>query len=178
MEELLFALLIFGLRVLNYSISTLRLVVITRNMRFVAALLASLEALIFAVVIANIVNDLENLINLFAYCAGAAVGSYFGMVLEARLITSYSVFNAIVGDRAHEIAQALRDAGFGVTETTGQGLNGTVTTLRSVVNKRDLPRISKLVQGIDSGAFITVEEARAVSRGWLRAPAPGRNRGI
>jgi uncharacterized protein YebE (UPF0316 family) len=175
-EGLLLALGIFVMRVLNYAIGTVRLVAITRNFRLLAAGLAALEALVFAVVIANIVTDLGNIVNLFAYCLGASVGSWAGMMIEARLITSYMIANVITSVKGHEMAVALREAGFGVTEATGEGRDGLVTTLRSVINKRDVPRLSKMVQSLNPEAFIAVEEARGVQRGWVgsgRGPRPG-----
>ncbi len=179
MIDMLFgAFLIFVLRVMNYAISTLRLVTITRQRRMLAATLAAVEAFIFAVVIANIVNDLNNVPNLVAYCFGASIGSYAGMFLEARFITGYVIFNVISNENAHAMAAKLRDAGFGVTETYGDGRDGLVTTLRSVVNKRDVKRINGLVKQLNPNAFITIEEARTVQRGWVRAGMPGRDKNL
>lgn len=175
-ETLIGAGLIFILRVLNYAIGTVRLVAITRQRKYLAALLAALEAFVFAVVIANIVNDLDNVINLVAYCAGASAGSLAGMYLESRFITGYVTFNVILQNGGHSLAEKMRDSGFGVTETYGEGREGLVTTLRSVVNKRDLRKISNIVKEMSPEAFITIEEARAVQRGWIRAPMPGRDR--
>lgn len=166
-EELLIALAIFGLRVVNYAISTLRMVSIARNQRIASSIMATLEALIFAVVLANIVNDLENLVNLFAYCAGAAAGNYVGMALETRLIKGFAIVNIFSSNTSQEIATALREAGYGVTATLGEGRDGAVLTLRSVINKREVNRLTKIVQKISPSAFIAVEEARSVQRGWL-----------
>lgn len=174
-EALSLALLIFILRVVNYAVGTMRLVVITRDQRLLAALLAALEALIFAVVIAGVINDLENVPNLVAYCAGAAVGSYMGMVLEARLVRSYMIINVFANVSGGEIAEALRSAGFGVTSTTGEGRTGAVTTLRSVIDKRDVKRMVSIIQSINPQAFIAAEEARGVSRGWLGV---GKGKGV
>jgi len=94
-EALSLAALLFGLRVVNYTISTIRLVFIGRSQRALAAALAFLEALIFAITMASVVTDMSNLSNLIAYCLGAAVGSYVGMVLEARFITHYRTINIV-----------------------------------------------------------------------------------
>lgn len=168
-DGLLLALAIFLMRVLNYTVSTIRLVAITRQQRFLAAALAALEALIFAVVIANIVSDLSNFANLFAYCLGASVGSWTGMIIEARLITSYMIVNVVTNFKGHQIALALREAGFGVTESRAEGRDSIVTTLRSVINKREVLRLTRVVHEISPDAFITLEEARGVRRGWLTA---------
>lgn len=175
--EILFALTIFGMRVLNYAMSTLRMVSVSRGRRMVSALLAMIEALIFAVVIANIVSDLDNLLNLFAYCAGAAAGSYAGMLLESRLITSFAVVNVVSSATSGEsIADALRTAGFGVTVLYGQGRDGIVSTLRVVVNRREVSAVNRTVRDIHPDAFVTVENAGNVQHGWMRVRTPGRDK--
>lgn len=176
LETLFGALLIFILRVMNYAIGTVRLVAITRQRKYLAAGLAACEAFVFAVVIGNIVKDLDNLVNLFAYCAGASGGSLAGMYLESRFITGYVTYNVILQNGGHVLAEYLRDEGFGVTEAYAEGREGQVTHLRSVVNKRDLSKISKIVKEQSPDAFVTIEEARGVQRGWIRAPMPGRDR--
>lgn len=177
--DVLFALTIFAMRVLNYSVSTVRLVTISRGQRVIAASLATFEALIFAVVIANIVSDLDNLLNLFAYCAGAGAGSYTGMILESRIITSFSAVN-IVSEAAtgQTIADSLRESGFGVTTLYGQGRNGIVSTMRAVVNKREVSAVNRLVRELDPDAFITVEAAGNVQHGWVHVRTPGRDKRI
>lgn len=168
-ETLVGALLIFGLRVLNNSISTIRLITLARQQRFLTAFLGFFEALTFAVTVAGVVTNLSNVLNMFAYCFGFAVGGFVGMSLERWLITSYSIVNVFSAVRGHDVATALRDHGFGVTETVGEGLKGEVTMLRSVVTRRDLPRIMEVVHSINPDAFIAVEEARTVSRGYVGA---------
>ena len=161
------ALAIFVLRILNYSVGTFRLVMIGRGYRLQASLLAIVEAFIFAVVIAGVVQDLGNVLNVSAYCLGAAVGSWTGMELESRLIKSYVIANIFTVQHGHQLAQHLRDSGFGVTEIIGEGRDGMVITLRSVINKREMPRLSKLVNKFAPDSFIAVEEARGVRQGWL-----------
>ena len=167
MNELLLIVLIFIFRVMNYAVGTLRLVAITRNKRMLASVLAVVEAFVFAVVIANVVSNLNNIANLISYCLGAAVGNYVGMVLEARLVTSYAIINLVAVQGGHQIALALREEGYGVTEITGEGRDGAVITLRSVVDKRAVPHILGKARAINPEIFIAVEEARAVERGWL-----------
>lgn len=166
-ETLGMAALLFAMRVLNNSISTIRLITLARQQRLITAVLGFFEALIFAVTIAWVVTDLTNVLNLFMYCFGFAVGGFVGMWLESRLITSYSIVNIFARHRGHELAAALRSHGFGVTETVGEGLTGEVTMLRSVVTRRDLPRVMDIIRSAHPDAFIAVEEARTVSRGHV-----------
>ncbi|MGJ3241049.1 MAG: DUF2179 domain-containing protein [Anaerolineae bacterium] len=175
-EAIAFALLIFVLRVFNYTISTMRLVFIGRGMKLWAAVIAFFEALIFAVVIANVVSDLQDLGNLMAYCLGAAVGSYVGMWLESKLITTYSTVVIITAEKGQEIAGLLRQHNYGVTLSEGEGRDGRVDILRSTTVNNDIPMMVSLVQGINADAFINIESARTLYRGWIPGGPPRRRR--
>jgi uncharacterized protein YebE (UPF0316 family) len=168
-DALLLAGLLFGLRILNTAIGTVRLVIVTRQQRLLAAFLAFFEALLFAITIGSVAADLNNVMNLIAYCAGFSVGNYVGMVIERRFITSFMTVNVICSARGYEVATALRERGYGVTVTTGEGKDGTVTMLRSVINNREVPKMVAIIRSTHADAFVAVEEARAVHRGWIRA---------
>lgn len=171
-EALLFAGVLFILRVVNYAVSTVRLVFIARNRKVLASILAFVEAFIFAVVMGSVVSDLTNVINLVSYCLGASVGSYVGMTLEARLFTSYSTVTIITHERGQEIAKALRHAGYGATVTTGEGRDGIVSMIRSSAQNRDVPKLVDVVRNVHPEAFIEVEAARALIRGWIPGTPP------
>ncbi|MDZ4763889.1 MAG: DUF5698 domain-containing protein [Chloroflexota bacterium] len=170
-DVLIAAALLFFLRVMNNAVSTVRLIMLARQRRALTFVLSVIETLIFAVTIGSVVTDMGNLLNLAAYSVGFAVGGYVGMWIEARLITGHLIVNIFTPKKGHEIAVTLRDQGFGVTETIGEGKDGKVSMLRSVVNKRDMSHLIDIVQGMHEEAFIAVEEARAVERGWVRMRA-------
>jgi uncharacterized protein YebE (UPF0316 family) len=173
-EALLLAFILFAMRVVNYAISTLRLVFIARDMRLLSAVTAFMEALIFAVVMASVVTDLSNIANLMAYCLGAAIGSYVGMSLEAHFITSYSSVNIITNLGGNMLAEKLREHGFGVTVTHGEGRDGQVDILRSSANNRDVPLLLDIVNYTQPDAFVQVDSTRAIRRGWIPGGPPRR----
>lgn len=167
-EGIAFAIFLFALRILNNAIGTVRVILITRDKRLLAAALAFVEALIFAIVFANVVSDLSNIYNLLAYCLGFSIGGYVGMAIESRFITSYVIATIITHERGHELATALRNCGFGVTETVGEGRDGMVIMLRSVISRRDIGEALQTVRDIQPDAFVSVEEARTIQHGWVR----------
>lgn len=161
------ALLIFALRVFNYAISTIRTVFIGRGMRMGAAVIAFFEALIFAVVIAKVVSDLSDMVVLMSYCLGAAVGSYVGMVIEARFVTSFSNVTIIARKSGKEIADKLREAHFGCTVTKGEGRDGEVAIIQSSLISRQVPHLIEIVQDVNPDAFIDISSVSNVHRGWI-----------
>ncbi|MCC6613704.1 MAG: hypothetical protein IT320_09520 [Anaerolineae bacterium] len=171
-EAILTALLILGLRVFNTGMATVRLIIINRGNRFVSSAMAFVEALLFAYTISTIATDFGNVLNLVAYCLGLSLGNYIGMVIESRYFLSYVTVNIISKTKGHEIATALREAGYGVTESVGEGREGAVTMLKSLVDNRQMGPLLRIVQQVHNEAFVAVEPARPIYRGWL---GTGRN---
>ena len=83
-QVLLGALAIFGLRVFGVTISTVRMLIMIRGKRLWTVVLGFFESLVFAVAIGSVVTQLDNIWNLLAYCGGFAIGTYVGMLIEAR----------------------------------------------------------------------------------------------
>lgn len=158
---------IFLVRVLSITISTIRVLIMGRQSGLIVAGLAFIEALSFALTFGSVAANLANVWNLIAYSLGFSVGTWVGMLLEERLIKGYATVNIVSMNRSLPIVDAIRKAGFGATRTAGEGASGTVGLVRAVVNRRDAPRIVALVENIDSKAFVTVEETRRISRGFV-----------
>ena len=77
---------------------------------------------------------------------------------------------ALVGaglEVAVELADALREKGFGVTEFSGQGREGPVEVVYTVARRAQVREIFRVVDVWDPDAFVTVEEPRAIHRGWM-----------
>jgi uncharacterized protein YebE (UPF0316 family) len=172
-DAILLALAIFVLRIINNAVGTLRVVFITRQMRLVAAIMAFIEAWVFAVVISSVVKDLSNGLNLMAYCGGFAVGNYVAMWIEGRFLTSYMIVTVIARKNADELADILRTQGFGVTTSRGEGRDGEVAMLRCVTTHHTIPKLIATVQEKVPDAFVNVSEARTVQKGWIRSPRNG-----
>lgn len=168
MNEILLVLVIFLLRVLNNSMGTLRVIVMTNGRRALSFFLAFMEALVFAFTASQVLTDLNNIPNLMAYAGGFAVGNYVGILIEEKFITGYVTVNIITTVRGHEVAVLLREAGYGVTETVGDGAMGNVSVLRSVVVRTQVRDVIEKTHALVPDAFITTEEAKSVHSGWLR----------
>jgi len=59
--------------------------------------------------------------------------------------------------------------GFAVTEVAGRGKDGMVTLLQVSVLRKYVDKVQRLVNDMDSEAFITAEDVRPVRRGFWRA---------
>ena len=59
------------------------------------------------------------------------------------------------------------ELGFGATEFTGQGREGRVEVVQTVVMRRQIRDVIREVDRWDPDAFVSVEEPRTIRRGWM-----------
>lgn len=161
------ALVIFVVRVLSIAVSTLRIMIMGRASSLLILSLAFFEALAFALTFGQVAANLGNLWNLGAYCFGFAVGTVVGMWMEEWLAAGYATINIVSIGKSLQIVEAVRQAGFGATRSSGEGTRGTVGLVRIVTRRRNVVRVNKIVLEVDPKAFVTVEETRAVAHGFL-----------
>ncbi len=169
MNILIGSVIIFGLRVLGVALSTIRVLLMMRGMKWTAAALGFFEVLVYALAIGQVVQDLNNIPYLLGYCLGFSVGTILGMWLEERLAIGFATVRVISLDHSQKIADAIRAAGYGATEGYAHGKDGLVKTVKTVVRRRDVEAVCDLVHQVAPEAFTTVEETRRVERGHLRA---------
>lgn len=162
------ALLIFVLRITDMSLDTLRMLFVMRGRKRIAWFLGFCQSVVFVVAITKVLSDLQNPLNVLGYAAGFATGNVVGMAIEERLAVGHIQLQIITKARGRALAKALRDAGFGVTEISARGKDGTVRLLTASVLRKDLARARRVVHETDEGAFMTSEDVRPVRRGYWR----------
>lgn len=161
------AAVIFGLRVVGVTLATVRVLVMMRGQKLASVVMGFFEVLVYVIAIGQVVDDLSNIWNILGYCFGFSAGTLVGMWLDDRLITGYATVNVTSAALGRKIAQAIRDAGYGATVGWGMGRNGRVYLVSATVRRKEINEVVKLAEGIDKSAFVTVEETRAIRRGYL-----------
>ncbi len=168
-EAWLFALLIFALRVGDMSLDTLRVLFVVRGKKGIAWILGFFQSLLFVIAITSVLAHLDNPLNVIGYAAGFATGNVLGMIIEERLAVGHIQLTIISMNRGAAVCEALRIAGFGVTEIPGRGKNGTVSVILTSVFRKDVDRLETIILETDPEAFVTREDVRPMRRGFWRA---------
>jgi uncharacterized protein YebE (UPF0316 family) len=169
LDPWLVALLIFGLRICDMAMDTIRVLFVVRGRRLLAWVLGFMQSLIFVIAISSVLANLDAWINILAYAAGFATGNVIGMLIEERLAIGHTEITIISSNRGSVIAETLRKNGYAVTEIPARGKDGTVTLLSVSVQRRDIDNVETIVLETDSDAFITADDVRPVRRGFWRA---------
>ena len=161
------ALLIFLLRVFGISISTLRVLVMMRGKKVAAFIAGFVEVLAYVIAIAEVVNNLNNIWNVLGYCLGFSVGTLVGMILDERTASGFANVRIISRYKAQGIVEQIHAAGYGATVGWGHGRGGTVGMIVAVVRRKEAERLCAIAEEADPNAFITIEDARVVRRGYM-----------
>lgn len=165
--EALTMIFIFFARILDVSIGTLRIILISRGYRYFAPLLGFMEILIWLIAISTALKNLNTVYSYLIYAGGFAVGNYVGMLLEAKISLGYQSIRVITSKEVSALPLQLREEGFGITSVEGMGLRGSVYILYSVIPKRDVKKFLQIVNILEPDAFVTIEEVRSKEAGFV-----------
>lgn len=167
MDPYLSGLLIFTLRVLHSLIATVRTIWMVRGKKLLSTFTAFVETLVFIVAIGQVINEMD-VWNIFGYCGGFAAGLAVGMVIEEKMALGFALVRIISMKEGANLAERLRERGFGVTEFSGKGRAGNVYILESVIPRGEVPNALSCINALDNKAFITIEEVKSVTHGFVR----------
>ena len=160
-------LLIMMARVMDVSLDTLRIMLLSRGKKLIPPLLGFLQVMIWLFAIRQVFLNLSNWLCYFGYAGGFAVGTYIGMIIEERLAIGIQVIRIITRVDASELLQFLMKKGYGVTSVEGQGATGKVSIVYTIVNRMDVPKVIKAIQRFNPRAFYTIEDVRTAREGIL-----------
>jgi uncharacterized protein YebE (UPF0316 family) len=157
-------LLIFCLRICDVSLDTMRIIFMTKGYKRIAPIIGFFEILIWIVAITRIMQNLDNWITYVAYAAGFATGNYVGMILDEKLAIGHEMIRVITRIERADLADTLRQAGFGVSVVKATGMQGPVEILYIIVNRKNLKTAVSIIEKIAPNAFYTIENIHFVNR--------------
>ena len=160
-------LLIFFARLVDVTLSTIRIVFIARGLRTFAPLIGFVEILVWLVAIGQVMQNLDRPLNYLAYAGGFAAGTWIGLLLEGKLAIGLVAVRIITRHDASALMERLQEAKYGVTSFAARGVKGRVRLLLTVVPRRDLNRVQNLVGELNPSAFVSVEDVRQAREGFF-----------
>jgi len=168
MEVMAVAVLILLARIVDVSLGTIRILLLMHGCRLHAALVGFFECLIFIFVLGTMVQALDNPINLIFYSLGFALGNYFGSFFEEKIAFGHVTLHVISKNNYNQLVQELRSNGFGVTTYCGYGIDESERKMLQVLIKRkELPRLTRLIENIDKESFISVLDTKSIKGGYF-----------
>jgi uncharacterized protein YebE (UPF0316 family) len=157
--------LIFLARVCDVTLGTLRLISVSRGHKFFAPLFGFFEVLIWIIVIGKVMQNLDNWVCYIAYAGGFSAGNFVGMYIEEKLAMGSAIIRVITQKDGTELIRTLNEHGYGATNTRAEGARGPVSVIYSIISRKHLTHVIKLIKKFNPNAFYTIEDVRFVKEG-------------
>jgi uncharacterized protein YebE (UPF0316 family) len=159
---------IFLARILDVGLGTLRSVCVINGRRTAAWFLGFFEVLVWVIAVSKVITHVtEAPIYAVAFALGAATGNWVGITVERHIAYGQQIVRVFTRLGA-EVADALREAGFRVTEIDGRGRNGPVELLFIECRRREAMDVAQLAREMDPQCYFIVDDIRMTSAAYVR----------
>jgi uncharacterized protein YebE (UPF0316 family) len=157
--------MIFCARICDVTMGTIRVIFISKGIRYLAPIIGFFEVIIWLLAIGQVMNNLTNVVSYIAYGTGFASGTYIGMVIEEKISLGLTSVRIITKEDPADLMNYLRTHDYGVTSIDGEGATGKVKMVFTIIKRQDLPHVISIIKQFNPTAFYSVEEVKSVAEG-------------
>ncbi|MCP8970925.1 DUF2179 domain-containing protein [Ectobacillus ponti] len=160
-------LLIFCIQVVYVAMLTLRLILIVKGVRYLAACMGAVEIGIYVIGFKLVLDHLDTPVHFIIYCIGYGAGILAGLKLEEKLALGYVTIQINTAVTTGALHEGLRENGYGVTSWPAEGREGLRTIVTVVVKRKYEQRVYELVRSIDPESVIVSYEPKFLLGGFF-----------
>jgi len=131
-QFVLLPIMIFFARVCDVSLGTIRIIFISKGIRYLAPFVGFFEVIIWLLAIGQIMQNLTNVYYYIFYAAGFATGNYVGILIEEKLSIGTVGIRIITKRDAKKLVDVLKDHKYSVSVVDGEGLTGPIKIIFAV----------------------------------------------
>lgn len=166
--QILVYLLILTAKIIEVSMATMRIVLITRGERLRGAIIGFFEVLLWIFLVSSVLKDIsEDPIKVIVYAAGFAIGNYLGSIFEQKLGVGVVRIEAIVlQEHGDTLANRIREMGYAVTVVEGHGMNFKRHVLLMSIRRKDTDKVTKMIRSLQENVVITINDIKPVYGGF------------
>jgi len=157
--------LIFLSRIVDVSIGTIRIIMLSKGQKIVAPVLGFFEILIWLIAISRIFENLDNWLCYVAYAAGFAAGNFTGLKIEEKLAVGIVRIQIVTRKEATSLISVLKESGYGITHLKARGAAENVSIIYTVLKRTDVPLAEDIIREFNPNAFYSVEDVKYVNKG-------------
>ena len=151
------ALLIFFARLTDVTIGTLRISMMVRGYREIAAALSFIEALLWLFATGTAIKGMDSPLKFLAFGAGFASGTLLGSTIDRWLALGSCVVRIIAPVGTPQVAEPLRKLGFEITVLNAQGEKGEARLTFGVIPKRRQQQVLETIRSINPNATVSID---------------------
>lgn len=158
-------LLIFSARICDVSLGTMRVIFISRGIKYLAPIIGFFEVIIWLLAIGQVMQNLTNVASYIAYGAGFAAGTLLGMMIEERLSLGLVIIRVITRRDSTGLLQHFKEHNYGFTSIDAEGSRGRVKILFMVLKRQNLREVIGVIKTYQPTAFYSIEDVKSVAEG-------------
>lgn len=165
----LFCLLICAAKVVEISIQSIKTVSMVKGQRTVASVLAFIECLIWGLVCASVISDLNsNYAWLLSYCLGYALGIFCGSKLESMIALGTSNLQLVVNNKyIQAVEEYLQTKEKGYTVLDGHGAKEPSHVVIIALPRKEVKKMIEDVERLCEGnVFVLTSEVSRFAGGY------------
>ena len=152
-------------RIIDVTLDTIRIIYISRGMKYIAPIFGFFEILIWLMAISQIMRNLNNPVYYLAYAIGFATGNLVGIFMEERLAVGKVVLRIITQKDTTDLVTHLRSCGYGVTTVDAEGATGPVKLIFTIIDRNKVKSVVQSIDNYNPRAFYSIEDVRSVKEG-------------
>ena len=159
----IYVFIFFG-KIIEVSIGTLRLILISRGERNIGTVVAVVEMTIWIFVTGTVLTGFQSdMMKVIVFVAAFALGIFMGSWLEEKLAIGLSQLQVIVNDKEDEkkLVSGLRGKGFGVTTMEVRGMEDTRYMLILILKRKLTKDVLAYIDETCSNALVTIGDVEA-----------------
>ena len=166
--QLLFYLLIFLAKMIEVTLATVRIVLITKGEKLKGSIIGFFEVIIWIILVSTILTDISSdPYKVIFYSFGFAFGNYVGSIVENKLgYGTVRIESIVKEDDAIQLVEALRNKGFAVTVVHGEGMNLNRKVLIMHLKRKRTNEVIKLIKELQGNVVITITQVKPVYGGY------------
>ena len=151
--------LIFIFKVLENTLSTLRIIVVANGRKLLGSILQGVIALVWAFSTGLVVVDvLKDPFKVVSFTLGSLVGSYIGSLIEEKIAMGSNMLTAVIDNSfSSKVINALKKQKYEVIILNGKRKDEFKNILFIMVKRKKRNDVIKLIKNIDSNSTIIVE---------------------
>jgi uncharacterized protein YebE (UPF0316 family) len=163
---ILLPLIIFLARILDQTIGTIRIIFVSKGMKYLAPLLGFFEVLLWLIIMRQIFHNLDNYIYYIAYAGGFGMGNYVGIRIEEKMAMGVVLIRIIPQKANLSLIDFLKKAGYRFTSVKGFGSEGPVDIIMSIIKRKDVDDFVGIIKKFNPKAFFSIEEVKFVNEAY------------
>lgn len=148
------------------SLFTIRIILVMKARRLLASLISMFEVFAYLMGLNIVLSNIDNPVNLAAYCIGWGGGVWLGIKIEEWLALGYITLQIVVESSSNRLPVLIREKGFGVTNWIAEGKDGPRLMMEVLTKRNQEKHLMKIIQEVAPKAFVISYEPRAFRGGF------------